>query len=162
MTTPPACESFLRDEYPRLVGFLRLQFGVDAEDIAQDAVVKLIDRWDRLDTDQPPRAWLYTVALRDGYRLSRRLRRLTAALPLLAPQSDTADVAEAAAATLDTRRALAALPERQRAAVVLRYYCDLPAAGAAQVLGTTDEAVRALCHRAVVALRRTDLDPVDL
>ena len=74
MITPPACEAFLHEEYPRLVGFLRLHFGVDAEDIAQDAAVTLVDHWGRLDTTQPPRAWLYTVALRKGYRVGRRLR----------------------------------------------------------------------------------------
>lgn len=162
MITPPACEAFLHEEYPRLVGFLRLHFGVDAEDIAQDAAVTLVDHWGRLDTTQPPRAWLYTVALRKGYRVGRRLRRFTAALPLIATPSTGPDLAESSAITLDTRRALAALPERQRAALVLRYYCDLPVAAAAKVLGTSDEALRALCHRAVVTLRATDLHPADL
>jgi RNA polymerase sigma-70 factor (ECF subfamily) len=51
------------------------------------------------------------------------------------------------------RAALAELPERQRAALVLRHYLDLPAAEAAAVLGVSPDALRQLCHRGIESLR---------
>jgi len=56
-------------------------------------------------------------------------------------------------AALALRAALAELPERQRAALVLRHYLDLPAADAARVLGVSPEALRQLCHRGIESLR---------
>ena len=49
--------------------------------------------------------------------------------------------------------ALAALPERQRAAIVLRYYVDLPEAEIAELLGCRPTTVRSLVARGMVALR---------
>ena len=49
--------------------------------------------------------------------------------------------------------ALAVLPERQRAAIVLRYYADLPEAEIAELLGCRPTTVRTLVARGMVALR---------
>ena len=51
--------------------------------------------------------------------------------------------------------ALAQLPARQRAAVVLRYYADLPDADIAAALRCRPGTVRSLIHRALSDLRRT-------
>jgi len=51
--------------------------------------------------------------------------------------------------------ALAALPTRQRAAVVLRYYADLPDADIARTLRCRPGTVRSLIHRALADLRKT-------
>ncbi|HEX9766415.1 MAG TPA: sigma-70 family RNA polymerase sigma factor, partial [Nitriliruptorales bacterium] len=51
------------------------------------------------------------------------------------------------------REAIRSLPDRQRTALILRYYLDLPAPEVADRMGTTHGAVRALTKRAVAALR---------
>jgi len=53
----------------------------------------------------------------------------------------------------ELRRALRALPERQRAAVVLRYYEDLPEQQVAQAMGCSVTAARSLAFRAMETLR---------
>lgn len=55
---------------------------------------------------------------------------------------------------LAVRAAVADLPERQRAALVLRYYVDLPVAEVADVLGCAPGTVKSLTHKAVEGLRR--------
>jgi RNA polymerase sigma factor (sigma-70 family) len=65
-----------------------------------------------------------------------------------------ADTSEASAARQDMWHRLAQLPPRQRAAVVLRYYEDLPDAEIAEILNCAVGTVRSHISRALVALRR--------
>ena len=58
------------------------------------------------------------------------------------------------AAGVDLRRAIAALPERQRTTVYLHYYLDLPVREVAQVLGCADGTVKSTLHDARRALAR--------
>ncbi len=55
----------------------------------------------------------------------------------------------------DLWQALASLPPRQRAAVVLRYYEDLPEQRVAEILGCSVPAARSLVFRAMETLRTT-------
>jgi len=57
------------------------------------------------------------------------------------------------------RHAVSALPERQRTALILRYYLDLSAEQAAQVMDVSSDAVRSLTKRAVAALREEFTEP---
>lgn len=58
-------------------------------------------------------------------------------------------------AAVDMRLALTRLPRRQRATLVLRYYCDLTVYQAAEVLGCTPGTVKSQTSKALEALRRT-------
>jgi DNA-directed RNA polymerase specialized sigma24 family protein len=60
---------------------------------------------------------------------------------------------------LDVRAALASLPPRQRATLVLRFYCDLPVEQTAAELGCTPGTVKSQTAKGLSALRRA-LDPV--
>jgi RNA polymerase sigma factor (sigma-70 family) len=60
---------------------------------------------------------------------------------------------------LDVRAALASLPPRQRATLVLRFYCDLPVDETAAELGCTAGTVKSQTAKGLSALRRA-LDPV--
>ena len=62
---------------------------------------------------------------------------------------------------LDVRDALGRLPERQRTAVVLRYYADLPLADVAEVMGVAVGTVKSTLHAALASLR-IDLEDEEL
>ena len=110
--------------YPRLVSYLRAKIGdADlAEDIAQEAFVRLLD-----ETPRDPAAWLFVVANRlmiDDARIARGRRRHLTLLRVEAsdrtgPSAEQALARSEAIASL--HRALAALPERERELVLLHH-----------------------------------------
>ena len=116
-----------------------------AEEIVQDAFAQLFERWDAIDR---PGAYLRTCVV-NGCRRAHRRRRLddraAAAAPRLVPAALGAD---------DLGDALAALPAKRRAAVVLRYYEDLSEAEIAEALGVRPGTVKSLLHRGLTQLRR--------
>ena len=57
-------------------------------------------------------------------------------------------------AVLDLRAAVAALPARQRATLVLRFYCDLNVDQAAEILGCSPGTVKSQTAKALAAVRR--------
>jgi RNA polymerase sigma-70 factor (sigma-E family) len=147
--------AFCRAEHPRLVGALTLQTGdrAVAEELAQEALIRLCQHWPRVSRLAAPRAWVHKVALNQarswGRRRSaeRRARARHDARPVeVADATDGAD-------RLAVRAALRELPDRQRTAVVLRYYADLTAAQTAEVMGCSEGTVRALTHQALTRLR---------
>jgi RNA polymerase sigma-70 factor (ECF subfamily) len=121
-----------------------------AEDLAQDTLRRALERREQYRGDAPLGAWLHRIALnswRDHVRW-RRLRRWVglddpAADAVAAPAGGDAD------ATLDLRRALARLPDRQRAAIVLRYYHDYDYAEIGAALGVTAGSAGSILSRAV-------------
>jgi RNA polymerase sigma-70 factor (sigma-E family) len=123
-----------------------------AEDIAQDAFVRLAGRFDHLRRPQAFPAYLRktVVNLAMNHFRRERLERsyLGEAGPLIkgVPSVDVAD-----AETL--RSALLALPYRQRAAIVLRYYEDLSEQRTADLLGCRPGTVKSLTSRGIGALR---------
>jgi DNA-directed RNA polymerase specialized sigma24 family protein len=69
-------------------------------------------------------------------------------------QADRAAVYADPDAVLDVREALAAIPPRQRATLVLRFYCDLDVEQAAIVLGCSAGTVKSQTSKGLAALRR--------
>jgi RNA polymerase sigma-70 factor (ECF subfamily) len=137
----------------------------EAEDIAQEAMLRLWDHAPRLaarhsgggGTSGPLRlgAWLKRVAVNlaiDRLRLARR--QSGGEVPESADEAPLADARIEAQQRRDLARALiATLPERQRAAIVLTYYEELPNAEAAEVLEMNIKAFESLLYRARAALR---------
>jgi RNA polymerase sigma factor (sigma-70 family) len=68
--------------------------------------------------------------------------------------ADSSWIADTATTELALRTAVAALPERQRTALVLRFFADLPPKEVASVMGCQEGTVWALVHQAIDALRR--------
>ena len=122
-------EELYAEAYRPLVGLLTVIGGspTDAEEVAQDAFVRLLERWSRIRRYDDPAAWVRTVAVRMLTSRHRRTLVAAAGLRRLAGQADQADsgVASASGNTVDVAAALARLPEPQRAVVVLHHVCDL-------------------------------------
>lgn len=118
-----------------------------AEDITADAFVKLYRRWSRGGIENP-RAYLRRTVVNEVSSKFRRLalerreaaRRSGDDRGTRAPDDQLAD-ADAVAT------ALAALPQRQRTAVVLRYYADLPEREAAALMGVSVGTVKSSVSR---------------
>jgi RNA polymerase sigma-70 factor (ECF subfamily) len=133
----------------------------EAEDIVQEAVLRLWDQAPALAARQPGAAlrlggWLQRVVTNLAIDRLRRTRRLTdGEVPDAEDEAPLADaLIEAGEREAGARALIAALPERQRAAIVLTYYEELPNAEAAAVLEMNIKAFESLLHRARAALRQ--------
>ena len=138
----------------------------EAEDIVQEVCLRLWDHAPRLAARHPAgtpagaalrlSGWLARVATNlalDRLRLARRLSGEEA--PERADEAPLADERIAADQRDGAAHALVlGLPERQRAAIVLTYYEDLPNAEAAAALDMNINAFESLLHRARAALRQ--------
>jgi RNA polymerase sigma-70 factor (sigma-E family) len=142
-------------EHPRLVGLLALYVGDRpvAEDLAQEAFVRLHQHWPRVRAMDSPGGWLTTVAMNLARSWWRRHFAHQRAQRRLASQPEGAAWAAEPADVLTVRAAVAALPERQRAALVLRYYAGLSVAETARQLHCAEGTVKSLTHNAIAALR---------
>ena len=121
-----------------------------AEDLVQEALVKVGARWGRL-RDQQPEAYARQVIYRDNVSWWRRHRRerLTDA----PPDRPVAAAGNRAENRLMLRTALARLTERQRAVLVMRYFDDLSEAETARLLGVSVGTVKSQTHAALRRLR---------
>jgi len=140
------------------VGLIRLAYlmlgeRAGAEDAVQDAFCGLYRHWDRLADRDRALAYVRSSVL-NGCRSALR-RRTTGRRLLTAYQPPTAS-AEAAVLGLEERqevmRAVRRLPERQREALVLRFYLDLPEREIARLMGLRPSSVRSATARALKAL----------
>lgn len=140
-------------ELVRLAAFLTSDRD-NAEEVVQDAYVKVHSSWRRLRELDKAEAYLRTAVVNASR--SRLRRRQVAQRYRPDPPRDAAS-AEAAALEHARREevldALHALPRRQREAVVLRYYGDLSEAQTAAAMGCSVGAVKSHTSRAMAALR---------
>jgi len=140
----------------RRVAYLLCQDWQRADDLVQTAITSLYVHWRRARAMESVDGYARTILVR-AFLSERRggwARRvtLTGALP------DTPDQAPDADDVLDVRSALAGLPPRQRATLVLRFYCDLNVDQAARVLGCSTGTVKSQTAKALASLRRA-LEP---
>jgi len=156
---PGSLEQFCRCEWPRLVGALTLYTGDPAlaEDLAQETVARVCGEWDRVRSLGAPGAWAHRVAMNLAHSHFRRLRSRRRATPRLLAEQAAAGHDPDIAAALALRSAIARLPPRQQAALVLRYYADLPVRSVAEIMRCPEGTVKALTSRAIDALRRQQL-----
>ncbi|TWD81608.1 RNA polymerase sigma-70 factor (sigma-E family) [Kribbella amoyensis] len=125
-----------------------------AEEAVQDALVAAYPRWSRIaqDPDAYVRRCIVNANISRWRRFFRRETLVDDPAVLGATDPDHADVHAEADAVWQL---CAALPTRQRAAVVLRYYEGLPDNDIAEILGCTAATVRSQIHRALASLRTT-------
>jgi RNA polymerase sigma-70 factor (ECF subfamily) len=161
-------EGFCRRVSPRLVGSLTLQLqdrGV-AEDVVQEAMARAWQRWTKVSTMANPDGWVYRVAF--NLALSRRRRSAAerrANARSIRPGGGPGNATGFADTTdrLVLADAVRALPTRQRAAVVLRFYGRLSVSETATVLGCAPGTVKALTSQGVHRLaEHLHVDPDEL
>ncbi|GAA2885599.1 RNA polymerase sigma24 factor [Actinoplanes cyaneus] len=125
------------------------------QDLLQVTMMKVYLRWGRADRWDSPVTYARTVMVNTYCTWYRRRWRHEVPSERLPDNADAGDAAESVVTTDVLARALAGLPRRQRAAVVLRYYDDLPVEQVAAILGCPPGTVTSLTHRALIRLRRS-------
>lgn len=114
-----------------------------AEEVTQDAFVRLYEKWSTVSGYEHPEAWVRKVAIRMAIRAVARDRRrpvLESASATPIPDAEPPDVALA--------DAVSGLTPMQRAAVVLYYFEDRPVLEVARVLQVSESTVKQHLHRA--------------
>ncbi|MBL7492112.1 SigE family RNA polymerase sigma factor [Frankia sp. AgB1.9] len=122
-----------------------------AEDLVQSALARTYARWPSV-RRRDPLAYVRRAVVNgriSGWRRRSSTDVLGAVPDLPAPDRPDDDVVE----RLRMRAALAALPTRQRAVLVLRYLLDVPDGEIAAALGTSEATVRSQAHRGLAKLR---------
>ena len=118
----------------------------DAEDVTQDTFVAALQRMSTYDPAQAIGPWLRAIARNRAIDLLRRRARTPE--PELAPSPSVEAVAIERLEAERVRAAMARLPDRDRAMLVLRYWEDQPVDAVARSLGMKDGAVRVALMRA--------------
>jgi RNA polymerase sigma-70 factor (sigma-E family) len=153
----PATVSFedvVRQQYGRLFRVAVMLAGDEghAEDIVQEALLRAHRRWDT--ASRAPVPYLLTIVrnlARDRYRAAARRPQES---PLFDTDGAAYDPTASVADQQAVRRAITTLPERQRAAVVLRYFEDLSTAETARILDCSQGTVKTHLSRALASLER--------
>jgi RNA polymerase sigma-70 factor (ECF subfamily) len=155
----PSFEEFYQATFRRLFTALCLVTGNrhEAEEVAQEAFVRVFERWDRVGALEDPTGYLFRVSMnRSRSRYRRASLGLRRAL-FLAP-SETDDLA-----AVETRdavvRLLRELDPKQRAAVLLTAILDYSAEEAGRMLGLRASSVRSLTTRARARMKHEVVDP---
>ena len=148
-------DAFFQEEHERLFKALYFVTGDrrDAEELMQEAFLKLWERWDQIEQIQDPTGYLFRVAL-NGFRMRRR--RAAVALRLQPRARDVADGFHDSEIRIDVRRLLMTLAPRQRAALVLIDLLGYPSEQAAEILHVRPSTVRALATQGRRVLRATE------
>ncbi len=146
-------EQFFRAHHRRLFQAVYLLTGssLEADDVAQEALLRVFERWKRVSTMDRPDGYLYRTALNLHRSRLRRAVRWRRRIQVQAAQEDATAVVET---RLDVQRALRSLTREQREAVLLVDWAGLSAEEAGRVLGIEPVSVRSRLHRGRKALRK--------
>lgn len=151
---PLSFEEIFLDVHDRLYRALYFITGssADAEELMQDAFLKLWERWDRVDTIDDPVAYLFRVAL-NGVRM--RARRARVAARKILPAAGARDPFDDVDVRDDVRRLLRGITPRQRTAIVLTEIFGYSSEQAARIMGIQPTTVRVLASQGRAALRES-------
>jgi RNA polymerase sigma-70 factor (sigma-E family) len=128
-----------------------------AEDLLQTSLVKVYLSWGRIRRSGNAEAYARRVLVTTyvtGRRRRWRAEVATATLPDHVVAADDFAAVDLRRAVTD---ALQQLPRRQRAVVVLRYYCDLSERDVAEALGCSEGTVKSQAAKGLAALRSSGL-----
>jgi RNA polymerase sigma-70 factor (ECF subfamily) len=154
---PLSFDDFFLDQQERLYRALYFVTGSrhDAEELMQDAFLKLWERWDRIGEIEDAEGYLYRIAL-NGFRM--RVRRAKVAARHLVPMGRSLNPFEEVDVKEDVRQLLTQLSVRQRAAILLTDVYGYGSEQAGTIMGIRPATVRVLASqgRATLRARRND------
>jgi RNA polymerase sigma factor (sigma-70 family) len=139
--------TFFSEEYPRLVRAMYLLAGdaSEAQDLAQEALTRVFERWDRVRRIEDPVGYVYRVAFNHYRRSFRTILRERARLPL---RSEGIDPTAASDTEQDLAGAIRRLPLAEREAIVAAAWLEMSTEEIATILGIKPASVRSRLHRA--------------
>lgn len=148
-------DTFYEEEHERLFKALYFVTGDrhDAQELMQDAFLKLWERWNEIETIDDPTGYLFRVAL-NGFRMRRR--RAAMAVRKAIPVAERRDLYLDAEMRADVRQLLLEVTPRQRAALVLVDLLGYPSEQAARILRVRPSTVRALAAKGRTTLRASE------
>ncbi|MEO3859129.1 SigE family RNA polymerase sigma factor [Acrocarpospora sp. B8E8] len=123
-----------------------------ADDLVQTTITRLYVNWPRVRAAANMDGYVRTVLV--NVYLAERRSPWGRWVPLFDGGEETPGAEDDLDSGLDLRTALAALPPRQRATLVLRYYCDLTVQETARTLGCSQGNVKSQTARGIDRLRR--------
>lgn len=150
-------EEYVRASGPRLkrLAFLLTGDLTEAEDLLQSAYAKVMPHWGKVSGYDVPDAYMrrVMVSIRTSWwRRSRGREKLVPEVPDRGPGTSP-PIGETVVNRQVLLTALRALPERQRAAVVLRHWCDLSEADTADSMGCSIGTVKSTTSKGLASLR---------
>ena len=146
--------------FDRIYNYVYARLGrvEDAEDLAIDTMTRSLTRLDLFhDQGVAFSSWVYRIAHNATIDHYRRQGKASLVPLESAPMPVTADPSELALEQLandDLRQAVRELTDEQQQVLILRFFQDLTAAQAAEIMGKSVGAVQALQHRALGSLER--------
>ncbi len=144
-------DAFYRQELPAMVALAAAITGgtVAAEDLAQEALLRAYNRWEKVGRYEKPGAWVRRVTINLALNSRKRAgAELKAKLRLRNRDRGAAHVVEPHPPRFDdVWSAVAELPGQQRAAVALHYLEDRPVADIAEILDCSESTARVHLHR---------------
>lgn len=148
-----AFEDFFRAQNPSLYARLCLITGnrAEAEELAQDAFLRVWERWDRVADMDEPVGYLYRTAMN---LFRRRYRRALLAVRKTASVELRRDEFASAEERSEVAGALAELAPRQRAALVLTELIGFTSQEAGSMLGIRAGSVRSLATQGRAAMKQ--------
>lgn len=150
-------EWVFRSTYPSVLRttYLILHDRGRAEEVTQDAFLRLYERWRGVHRVEVPEAWVRRVAVRAAIRSAQRTRARSAPEPDDQPWWD-------ALPDVDLARAVASLAPQQRAVVALHYLDDLSVEDVAHHLDVSTSTVKQHLYRARNRLATLLSEPVEV
>ena len=151
LTALPPFQTLLDEHSADVMAVLRGAVGGGAEDCFQETFLAALRAYPKLGDAGNLRGWLLTIAHRKAIDHHRANGRRP--LPLAAVEEEDPRATDALPDD-EIWATVGALPPKQRAAVALRYACDLPHAEIAAALGCSPEAARRSLHEGMKRLRK--------
>jgi RNA polymerase sigma-70 factor (ECF subfamily) len=143
---------FYAASYSRVLAVLTVAAGDqrEAEEVLQEAFIRLVPRWPAVSRYDDPEAWVRQVAFR---LLSNRFRQVRRSIRAVGRMDVSGVSPEPSSLAVDVARALATLPFAQRQAVVLHHLAGLPVEQVARELRVPVGTVKSRLSRAREALK---------
>jgi RNA polymerase sigma-70 factor (ECF subfamily) len=157
VTAPESLDDFYAATYARLVAALTVAAGsrAEAEEVVQEAFVRLVPRWEKVSRYDDPEQWVRGVAWR---LTTSRWRKVVTGTRALRRHGPPPDVPSPGTEPLEVEALLAGLTVEHRQVLVLHYGLGLSVEECATQLGIAPGTVKSRLSRARTAARQESHD----